>query len=269
MKFAVAVLLVLLLAGTVLAIHEWAVYDYNIDSYTGQVARERRAYDPYSRERYFGQDYNRDFANYGAKGPTYRVTNTGFKSAFSNVFNLDTNTFTNRGRDPSKISNWDPGILGYARLDASVELLPYSPTGEVIAHEAVLPKGAARVVSTGNEYGEGLNKARPKSQIFVIAQYLPPVGEYEIYEAWLLDDETEYALSLGLIKSGEGLTGSGYTSQLFFEIQRNVHMFDNIMITREAYPDPDPSPGEIVLMGKIGPSRSYVGVPSSQFKRLR
>ncbi len=269
MKIIFAVLMVMLLAGTVLAIHDWTVYDYNIDGYSGQVARERRQYDPYSRERYFGIDYNREFVNFGSKGPTDRLIKTGAKSGFSSVFNLDTNTLSNRGRDPSKISNWDPGMLGFARLDASIDLLPYSPVEEVAAHEAILAKGTARILSTGNQYGAGLNKPYPRSQIFVQAINLPPVGESEIYQAWLLDAETEYPLSVGLMKAGAGITGAGYTSELIFEIRRLVHMFDYVMITREPFPDSDPGPGEVILFGRIDPARTRLATPTSFFKRLR
>jgi hypothetical protein len=263
-KFAVAVLVTMLLAGTVLAIHDFQVYDYNIDSYTGQVGRDRRAYDPYTRERYFGSDYDRQLVNYGMKGPTNRVINTGAKSAFSSAFNFDTNTFSNRGRDPSYISNFDPDVRGFNRLDRYVDLLPYSPVEQEFNFDETLAKGTVRILSTGNQYGAGLNKAYPRSQIFLQARNLPPIGDGEIYEAWLLDAETEYALSLGLIKSGQGLT-----SQLVWEIRRLVHMFDYVMITKEPYPDLDPSPGEVVLFGDINKPRINEDPAASAFDRLR
>lgn len=262
-KFAVAILIVML-AIPVIAIHDLAYYDNNIDGYSGQLARDRRVYDPYTRERYFGSDYKPALVNYGMKGPTSRVTNTGAKSAYSGVFNLDTNTFSNRGRDPSFISNFDPEMRGFARLDRWVDLLPYDPLGGVVNGEQVLQKGTMRIMSTGNEYGVGLNKAYPRSQIFLQVVNLPPAGEGMVYEAWLVDDETEYPLSLGLIKSGAGLT-----SQLNWEIRRLVHMFDYVMITMESYPDVDPSPSEIVMLGRIEPARTDVVPPASDFARLR
>jgi hypothetical protein len=263
-KFAVTVLIVMLLSGTVLAIHDWQVYDTNIDSYAGQIARDRRIYDPYTRARYFGSDYDRQFNNFGQKGPTDRVKNTGFKSAYSSVFNLDTNAWSNRGRDPSYISNWDPEMRGFTRLDRAVALLPYSPVEQTVAGTDLGAKGTARILSTGNQYGGGMNSPYPQSQIQIILQNLPPVGDNEVYEAWLFDKETEYTLNIGIIKSGPELTGS-----LTFAIARLVWMFDSIIITKESFPDVNPNPGEIVLMGEINPAREDLTPPPSEFDRLR
>ena len=263
MKLGLAVIMALLLTGTAFAIHEMQYYDTNIDGYSGQLARDRRSYDPYSRARYFGYDYNKQFINYGSKGPTYRVTNTGAKSAFSSVFNLDTNAFSSRGRDPSKISNWDPNIRGYARLDKSVELLPFAPVDQFISSRLALAKGTARVLSTGDQYGAGLNKPYPRTQIFIQIRNLPPLSDNQIYEAWLVDDQTEYAISMGVMKSG------GLTSQLNWEFRRLTHMFERVWITREAFPDIDPSPGEIVLEGSFVESRTGLKPLAIGLERVR
>ncbi len=265
MKLAVAVLIVMLLSATVLAIsQDFQVYDQNFYGYSGQLARDRRIYDPYTRGRYFGDNYPRQFVNYGSKGPTYRVTNTGAKSAFSSIFNLDTNDYSNRGRDPSHISNFDPDVRGFARLDRSIDLLPYSPVEQLIGPNMVLAKGTAHILSTGDEYGAGLNKPSPKSQIIIQMINLQPASEGYVYEAWLVDDETEYSLSMGLLKSGQGLTG-----QMVWAINRLVHMFEHVMITKEPFPDPDPSPGEIVLIGDINKPRVDTTPATSEFDRLR
>jgi hypothetical protein len=249
----------------VLAVHDFQVYDDNFYGYSGQLARDRRIYDPYTRERYFGEDYQRQFVNYGLKGPPNRVLNTGAKSGYSSVFNLDTNTYSNRGRDPSYISNFDPKVRGYARLDRYVDLLPYQPVSELVGPEYLLAKGTARILSTGNQYGAGLNKALPRSQMFITIQNLPPAADGYVYEAWLMDAETEYALSLGVLKSGAALT----TQLNNMEIRRLVHMFDFVMITKELYPDPDPSPSEVVLMGDINRPRVELTPETSAFDRLR
>ena len=265
-RIAITVLVVSLLAATVFAsVQDLQYYDANVDSYTGQLARDRRIFDPYSRERYFGEGYTPTFVNYGMKGPTSRVTNTGAKSAFSSIFNLDTNTFSNRGRDPSYISNFDPRIRGYNRLDRYVDLLPYNPVDqELVGTGAVIAKGTARILSTGDEYGAGLNKPYPRTQFFLQTQNLPPIGDGEIYEAWLQDDDTEYAMSLGVLKSGIGLT-----SQLRWENSRLVYMFENVLVTKESYPDLDPGPGEIVLFGTIDKPRVDNMPSTSEFERLR
>lgn len=262
-KLVFSILIVLLLAGTVFSLPTWYVYDSNIDSYTGQIARDRRLYDPNSRDRYFGSDYEWQYWNLGRKGPNDRMANTGAKSAYSGVFNLDTNTFSNQGRNPGHISNWDPNVRGFARVDRAVDLLPFTAVTETIGPQDKLQRGVARVLSFGDAYGSTLNKAAPRTQFFVQAINLPPIGQDEMYEAWLFDAETEYALSLGLMK-----TGTGLSVQLYSEMSRMVSMFDSVMITREPFPDADPSPGEIVLWGDFAIRRD-VNPPASDYERLR
>ncbi len=265
MRFISAIFIALLLTGTVIAIHDFQVYDTNIDSYSGQIARDRRIYDPYTRERYFGQGYERQFVNFGSKGPTDRFSLTGSKSSFSGSFNLDTNSWSNQGRDPSHISNWDPKVRGYARLDRAVELLPYNPVYQLIGVEPSIAKGTARILSTGNAYSDGNNQPHPSTQIQINAINLQPIGQDEVYEGWLYDDESEYALSLGIMRKGSLAT----TAQLVFAYPRLVHMFDEVWLTKEPFPSEDPSPHTIILSGRINPSRTEVDTPPNYYSRLR
>jgi hypothetical protein len=265
-RFVYVILIVLMLAGSIssLPVQNQQVYDVNIDSYGGQIARDRRIYDPYTRERYFGGGYVREFINFGSKGPTDRLMNTGFKSAFSSVFNLDSNSLSNQGRNPAKISNWDPEMRGYARLDRSVELLPYSATGEVIGSTATIAKGTARLFSTGNAYGAGFNKPYPNTQIFMQAINLEPLDQNQVYVGWLYDYETEYALNVGMMKGTIPTT-----LQLVFSIPRSIVMFDEVWITKEPFPSVDPNPHQIVLLGVINPPRTELETPPDYYQRLR
>ncbi|MEM3154517.1 MAG: hypothetical protein QW165_03045 [Candidatus Woesearchaeota archaeon] len=263
-KLSGIILVALLLLGTVFAIHDYQVYDQNVDSYTGQIARDRRIYDPYTRQRYFGVDYQRQFVNFGAKGPTDRLMLSGRKSAFSSVFNLDSNSLSNQGRDPAKISNWDPKVRGYPRLDRSVELLPYNPLGAVLGPQKTIARGTARLYSTGNEYGAGLNKPSPRTQIFIQGINLEPLGKNEIYMAWLYDAESEYAWNIGVLKGTTPLT-----LQLVTEFRRQAHMFDEVWITKEPFPSDDPTPHTIVLVGTINPARTETSTPPNYYERLR
>jgi len=251
----------LLLSGVAVA-----VYEAGYGGYSGVAGRERRLYDPFSRDQYFGEGYTKPYVNYGSKGPTYRVTNTGAKSAYSSVFNLDTNAYTSRGRDPAKISNHDPNVRGYGRIDEAVDLLPYSPVEQSFDDQPTISKGTARIVSSATPYGsDNSNKAAIRSSIYIHLQDLPPLGENEIYEAWLLDEDSEYALSLGLVTTGQQFTG-----YLSAEIARLLLPFDAVMITREPFPDLDPNPnGEIYLYGYLDDSRTKVAPPTSYFPRLR
>lgn len=264
MKAAIFAVMCIFLLSSIAVV---AVYDVDYGGYSGQASRERRVlYDPYSRDNYFGEGYTRPYVNYGSKGPTYARTNTGAKSAYSSIFNLDTNAYTQRGRDPSKISNWDPNVRGYDRLDVSVDLLPYYPVEASLDGTPRLSKGTVRLVSRGNPYGSAdVGKRWIRSSIFIHLQDLPPAEDGFIYEAWLMDNDAEYPLSLGLVNSGQQFTG-----YLFTEISRLLMPFDAVMITKEPFPDLDPSPSdEIYLWGDIEQPRQQQGVPTSYFGRLR
>ena len=255
MKYIVAIFIITLLSMTALALHDSSGFG----GYTGDPGRERRADDPYSRQQYFGEGYLRDFANFGAKGPNYRITNTGSKGAFSGIFNLDTNTFTNQGRNPGRISNFDPNIRGFSRVDSVVDLLPFEGPNLEIAGNSALAKGTARIISVSDGYGSGLNKASPSSQIYLQAINLPPIDVDQIFEAWLVDEDTGYSLSLGKLTPGAKLTG-----QLMVELPRRVAGFDSVMVTLEDYPDVDPRPNEVVLMGDFVEGRTLLSTSPSQ-----
>lgn len=247
MKLALSIALLVLLVPLAFAVEAgWG-------GYAGTSATLRRMQDPYTRYSYFGENYTKSTVGYGSKGPNYGQTTTGAKSAFSGVFNLDTNSYYNRGRDPSKISNSDPNVRGFAQVDQVVTLLPY----DILEYEENTaqrgPRGTARIISRGDAYGAGLNSRLPNTQVFVQTIDLPPIPSTQAYEAWLLDEESGYALSLGILKSG-----GKFTAQLNNEFSRSVAGFDGVMITQEAYPDIDPSPQETVLFGWFGPTRSIV-----------
>jgi len=273
-SIAVSVLIALLLVGTVLALHDFYVLDPDTEGYSGYKARDRRIYDPFSRGRYFGAGYAREYVNYGAKGPTYRVTNTGSKSAYSATFNIDTNAVIPRGRSPKNLARYDPKIRGFNIIDEVVELLPYEPSQAQFSGFDTTPRGTARVVSLGDIYGATLSDPFPRTQIFINLINLPPLGAgYRgtplntglVYEAWLVDDESEYAMSLGIFEYRSGLT-----AQLRFENRFLADKFDELRVSVEPYPDNDPRPGEIILSGRIGPTRTNYLAPSSYtFQRIR
>ena len=264
---ALAFVVALILASVAFAqsTQPWPPFNDNVVGYGGEPARERRlTIAPFTRELYFGYGYQPPFTNFGAKGPTYRMTNTGAKSGYSATFNLDTNDYSPRGRDPSKISNWDPGVLGYARVDRAVDLLAYNPTGIALGNKDTIGRGTARITSFGNQFGGGGNNPFPTTQILVQTRNMPPVGQGEIYEVWLMDAETERSITLGLMKNG-----LGPTSQLVTVIPRLVDPFEYVLVTREPFPDQDPGPSEIVLMGEIDPSRVDVRPTTAGLEPVR
>ncbi len=67
----------------------------------------------------------------------------------------------------------------------------------------------------------------------------------EIYEAWLIDLDTGYPLSLGLfIVDADGYKRFSYMTESY------VNVYDAVVVTKENYPDEDPRPsGNVVLVG--------------------
>ena len=239
-------LVTLLCTSIVFAIHEYSsnLIDYN-GGYAGESARGSRAIDPYSRSDYFPKYTDRPLSNFGSKGPTYRITNTGQKSAFSSNFNLDTNSFISQGRNPKRISNSDPGMRGFSIFDRPVYLTPANSIDVEINGLSVSPKATARIVSQSSTRGTGNSDVGPQARVFIQAINLPLMSSDGAYEAWLFDEDTGYSLSLGLLEFNR----ISSTASLSFEINRDLSMFETVVISREEFPDPDPSPSVAFLIG--------------------
>lgn len=92
----------------------------------------------------------------------------------------------------------------------------------------------------------------------------------EIYEAWLIDLDTGYQLSLGLFTVDQ--SGS---VRFRFGSEAYVNPYDMVVITKEPYLDDDPRPsGDVVLLGYFDTTsltRSKVsrgtGVTKEQYKQ--
>jgi len=229
--------------------------------YAGVNSRLVRADDPFSRYRYFGPDYQYPFAGYGSKGSSSK--NFGEKGTTSSAFNLDTSSRTPQGRNPARISNVDPNFRGYSKVDTSVKLEPF--TQQFFAGQLKYAQATARLVMKGAAYGQGTNEAIPSSEVSIQTKNLLPLGNDNIYEAWLVDEDTEYALAIGFLRSGIDLASS-----LRFSFSRSLAPFDAVMITVEPFPDTDPRPGETILYGSINPARNVLRTsPSSAPETLR
>jgi hypothetical protein len=199
------------------------------------------------------------FGGYGSKGPqTGTLIGTGSKSAYSGVFQLDTSAFQSQGRNPQKTSIYDPGMRGYSTIDKAVELYPLDATTISKDYITRIPRGTARILSLGGIYGAGQNTEGPESRVLIQLIDVPPAAENEIYEAWLVDEESGYPLSLGLMQ-----VGIGGTARLNFEITRLLENFDYMLITKEPFPDINPTPGETVLFGEIPQPRTATTTPAS------
>jgi len=87
----------------------------------------------------------------------------------------------------------------------------------------------------------------PRTAITVNTKDLPSsFSERCYFEVWLVDDDTDYALSLGMF-----FTSMGGSAEFNYNYNNYVGAYDRILITKEPFYDENPLPGEIVLEGLI------------------
>ncbi|MEM4263341.1 MAG: hypothetical protein QW666_00400 [Candidatus Woesearchaeota archaeon] len=193
---------------------------------------------------YFGSEYMKPLSGWGLKDITEGYL--GFKGATSLTQNLPYNAYISRGRDPQHISNWDPRMRGYTIMNEYVELEPVE--SKFIAKQGTqflpgMTAGNARIISN-REDGSDMYK----TNIYLQMRDLIGIGVTEVYEAWLVDEDTNYPLTIGIFAPA---TYGGLTSLNFVDFPHYIYNYDYIMVTKEPFPDSDPNPGEVVLLGKI------------------
>ena len=255
MKIIIALSALLVLLSASVALGQASSFDTGTSGYGGVNSRLTRMQDPYSRSHYFPPSYQQPFGGYGSKSAT--PSEYASKGTTSVSQNLDTNTYSPQGRNPAKISNVDPNFRGYSRVDATVILQPLNT--QFIQGQEKNARAVARIISKGDIYGAvDSNNPNPTTTVRIQTQNLPPVGGNKIYEAWLGDEDTEYSLSIGFLRSGLYLS-----SRLTFSFTRSAAPFDAIMITTEDFPDKNPQPSDAVLYGSIRPSRNVVRMPAT------
>jgi len=202
---------------------------------TPSTTEQRNIY--FSQNRY-GANYTALLGNFGKKGASRG--NFGFKGDSSAESNLPYNDYIPQGSNPRKISNYYASSRGYKIIDTTV----YLEGNSLVSRPGVttLPKGTARVISM-HKRSIGL----PHGTVFMRVKDLPPVGDDEIYEGWLVDEDSGYSLSMGIFLPAT----IGRINSLTFDIDYQLNAFDYIMVAREQYPDTDPRPGVSVMTGVI------------------
>jgi len=244
-KVVILAIILILLASAASAIHQITYF-----AYTGQAARQRRLVDPYTRQMYFPEGYVNALGGFGRKSPVVN-TQSGMKSAYSATHNLPYDQFSTMRGNPNIISNYLSTFKGFQRMDTTATLLPLNYQSLTKAYPAGympnIPHGTARILSLSNNLNTGMSSDYKQGKVYIHVLNMPPLNKDETYEFWLVDKETEYPMSLGLMRTG--LLGTGYFT---FEIFRPLVSFDYVMVTREKFPDNIPWPnGEIVLFGAI------------------
>lgn len=195
---------------------------------------------------YFGEGRSWPLGNYGAKGASSGVGtsgNYGAKGTTSTTSNIAWNDFIRRGRDPTHISNSDPRMRGYTIRDVVVDLEPVSVEWVSQNDFITRSKGTARIIS---DYDDVKGVDPPRTKVMLRVRDLPPLEKDQIYQVWLVDEDTGYPLSIGLFRAP--LVG---ISELNFDASMSALVYDMIVITVEPFPDVDLHPGNPVLVGAI------------------
>ncbi|MBI4148715.1 anti-sigma factor [Candidatus Woesearchaeota archaeon] len=218
---------------------------------SGIRAREERLMNPYGRDQYFGEGYQKPLIGYGLKDAPRgsfgsKDTSGGREDFFNSVFR--------QGRNPGKLSQFDAGYRGYRMIDRIIELTPLETYKRTNRAEAP-PRVSVRVVSRQSDSVTEL----PKSTVMVYAVNLPPLAPNRAYEVWLMDEDSGYELSLGFLRANLrsgvttariGLTG-GLGGLLASDGTYDLTLYETIGVTEEPFPDPDPRMGELVMIGSI------------------
>ena len=87
---------------------------------------------------------------------------------------------------------------------------------------------------------------RENVKIRIWMKDLDPMPGY-VYEGWLVDEDTDYKLSLGAFTTRS--TGKGW--YIFEQKMVNIDLYDKVVITKEMIGDTNPNPDTPVLAGMI------------------
>jgi hypothetical protein len=160
---------------------------------------------------------------------------------------------------PARVTHYDPRI-GFARIDSMVYLSPpgvqdYTGVGRG-GYAPFYARGTASIKSSA-WYGF------PRAQANFETKDLEPSDRINSqYEAWLVDEDTGYRLSLGTFTTLFGGVG-----ELWYRTDNYFDAYEWVEITVEPYDDIDVSPGPVVLLGRIPPPTNF-NPPPKQAKMI-
>jgi len=159
-----------------------------------------------------------------------------------------------------RVTHYDPRV-NYERIDSTVYLEPYQfDKGEGVGrggYSPIYPRGTARVRSS-TYYGY------PRGSFQLSIKDIPAserVGG--LYEAWLVDEDSGYRLSMGTFTASLGGVGTLNHNMLNY-----LNEYDTVEITFEPYDDLDPLPGPIVLIGVLPKSHDFYNPEPKQAKLI-
>lgn len=144
-----------------------------------------------------------------------------------------------------RVTHYDPRI-NIARIDTNVYLEPAEASKfKGVGRGGYAPfyaRGSAKIQSS-TYYGF------PKASVKIQVKDVEPE---QLYEAWLVDVDSGYRLSLGTFMTLYGGVGEHY-----WRADTYLDAYDTVEITAEPFLDEDPRPGATVLVGLIPEPRFY------------
>jgi hypothetical protein len=142
-------------------------------------------------------------------------------------------------------THYDPRVINYYRLNEFIYLNPVEEPMFERGMTPFYPRGTVRIISSRSPL-------LPKGQVQVKVKEIGSSSRTGLaYEGWLYDEQSGYALSVGVFRT----VGFG-TGALDWRTEQYIDHYDYFFITEEAYPDYDPRPGPVLLQGRI-PKRDY------------
>ena len=148
-----------------------------------------------------------------------------------------------------RVTHYDPRV-NFARIDSTVYLSPvgvqdYKGVGRG-GYAPYYARGTA-VIRSSTWYGY------PRAQAKIVTKDLDPSDRIKSqFEAWLVDADTGYRLSLGTFTTMFGGIG-----ELWYKTDTYFDTYEWVEITVEPYDDLDVSPGPVVLLGRIPPPSHF------------
>ena len=257
-----AKLLAILLLFSILALsvvaQQWTI-PYKRDTFS---AEKKRAIA-------FGEDFTIPVGWTGIKYATNsRQTIGGLKGSTSVDTNLPYNEWIKRERNPQAALQYDPRVRGYPILHEFTNLYPVETPYYMDQGSKQLPDtpiGAVKIITTRDSQRDQ-RSYMPRSTIYLRIKSLPELGPYEVYEAWLVNAATGYALSIGRIIP----PGLGQLNDLTFEISNDLYAYDYVLVTQEEFPNFLRGPrGQVVIMGEIPKIRQSQDMISAESYYLK
>lgn len=144
-----------------------------------------------------------------------------------------------------RYTHYDPRVINYYRLNVHTTLEPVEDALFERGMHPFFPKAGAKIISARSPL-------LPKGQVQLTVKDLRASANSGMaYEVWLFDENSGYALSLGVFRT----TGLG-NGRFEWSADQYIDEYDYVLVTEEPYPDYDPRPGLVVLQGRI-PKPNY------------